>query len=42
MKVWDGDQKRLFKKYPEEREECMAEIVQALERLQDDPALLKL
>lgn len=36
IKVWDGDQKRLFKKHPEMRAECIEEIRAALEKLRSD------
>ena len=36
IKVWDGDQKRLFKKHLEMRAECVEEIKEALEKLRSD------
>ena len=36
VKVWDGDQKRLFKKYPDKRAECIEEIRTALEKIRND------
>ncbi|KAL9187435.1 hypothetical protein ACHAXT_001538 [Thalassiosira profunda] len=38
MKVWNGDQKRLFQKRPEEREECVEEIKVCLLKLRDELA----
>ena len=36
IKIWDGDQKRLFKKNPEMRAECVEEIQAALQKLRND------
>ena len=38
MKVWNGDQKRLFQKRPEERAECVEEIKVCLQKLRDELA----